>query len=205
MTTFILSFLLAVSVGINAVSPAAFTEFNRGNIEKFSTKGHSKAKGTSFTIKHPKSWIAQEGERANTVQMFVSEQGKGFETAMILTKALRLPAGTKLTKEEATEILKEASLRKSLPSDATFLGVKSTKIEGEPASILEYETTGERAGKTITLRVVALIFFQGATLVQIQFSVASLAVPTDLQARAIEFRPLFDLMMNSIVFEEKWK
>ena len=198
--------LILTAGTLNAGSPPALIEFAKSEFARYSTKGHPKSKGTSFTLKHPKSWIPKEGERPNIVQKFVSERGKGSEMAMIVTMALPLPAGTQLSQEDLAEILAPAELKTSLPPNATFIDAKATKIEGEPAGIVEYAMTEERAGLTVSLRVVAFTFFQGTTMVQIQFQVGSIAGgSSDLPARATAFRPLFDQMMNSIVFDDKWK
>jgi len=206
MKTIIFTFILAFSAILHAEPPSALIEFAKGDFEYYSTKGHPKAKGTSFTLKHPKSWLAREGEHPNILQKFVSEQGRGLEIAMIVTKAIPLPAGIKLTQEDIAEILAPSELKTSLPSNATLIDAKATKIEGEPAGILEYAMTVERAGMTTVTRVVSFIFFQDTTMVQVQFHVASLAGgSSDLPGRAAAFRPLFDQMMNSIVFDDKWK
>ena len=61
-------------------------EFLNYNRSSYNTEGHPKAKGIGFTIEYPNSWRAVEGARPNIVQKFVSERGKVFETAMIITR-----------------------------------------------------------------------------------------------------------------------
>lgn len=126
--------------------------------------------------------------------------------AMIITKALPVPAGTKVTTEDTAELISPKELQGSVPTNGRFINAKATKIEGEPAGILEYDAPFERAGMTAHIHVVALTFFQGATMIQVQFQIGGPAgTSDDIATRAATYRPLFDQMMNSIVFDDKWK
>ena len=188
-----------------AVTPAA-KEFTDGNKTKFNTSGHAKAKGLKMTIAYPNSWAAEEGERPNIVQKFVSDGGRGLEGALIITKTLPLPPGTKVTEQELKEFFAPAEMKGMVPDGATFLGGKLTKIEGLPAGMIEYSMRQERAGMTIYTRTIAFIFIHGSTMVQLQCFVGALpTTPTALAQRMAEFMPLFTLMANSIVLEDEWK
>ncbi len=183
-------------------SPSA--EFLDGQVIPYSTKGHAKSKGAAFTIKYPRSWTAKEGERPNIVQKFISKSGKGLEIVMIITK----PIASKrpLSRSEVEELLSPETLKESIPSAATVHRAKSTQIEGEPAGLIEYAEFAERAGVKFYTQSQCLYFIQGKTLIAVQFQVGGLAsYLEEIRERANAFRPLFQLMMNSIVFHEKWK
>jgi hypothetical protein len=175
-----------------------------GTAPKFSIKGHPKSKGAVFTIKYPPSWKAKEGERPNMVQLFVSDSGRGLEMALIGTKAI--PPNERFTKADARATVSPEGLKEFLPGGARLLGVETTKIEGEPAGLIEYSIRTGRGGVEIDGRTLALIFLQGRTIVSVQFSVSVVASDSvDLPHRFEKFRPLFNMMMNSIVFDDKWK
>lgn len=183
-------------------SPAA--EFIDGGVTKFSTKGHSKSKGAFFSIKYPQSWSAKEGERPNIVQKFVSESGKGLEMVMILTKSF--PANIPVSKADIEDLLSQDGLKEWVPRGATLIRTKSTKIEGEPAGIVEYSQLAERAGIEFFTQAFTLVFVQGRTIVGVQMQIGGLSAnAAEVAKRADAFRILFHLMMNSIVFEDKWK
>lgn len=186
---------------VAAQSPA--TEFLDRKVSTFSTKGHPKAKGVVLTIKYPRSWEAQEGERPNVVQKFVSESGKGLETIMIIAKTLPSEIDSD---SELKDLLSEHYLKDSLPENATFIRASSTKIENEPAAIMEYSMRGKRAEIEITLHVISLTFFQGRTMVVVQCGVSEpSSKESELPTRLDTFRPLFQLVMNSIILDDKWK
>jgi hypothetical protein len=180
------------------------TAFQDGTAPKFSTKGHPKSKGAVFTIKYPPSWKALEGDRPNVVQKFVSESGKGLEMAMIITKSI--PSNVRFTQADVREALSPEVLKSYLPEGAKILSVRATKIEGEPAGLIEFSMRMERAGAELASQALMLVFFQGRTMVSMQFSIGNLSSRSaDLPRRFEKFRPLFNMMMNSIVFDDKWK
>src|SRR6266511_5089905 len=148
------------------------TAFQNGTAPKFSTKGHPKSKGAAFTIRYPPSWKAEEGERPNVVQKFVSESGRGLEMAMILTKSI--PPNERFTQADVQAALSPEGLKEFLPSGAKLLGVKTTKIEGEPAGLIEFSRRMERAGAEVDFQTLMLVFFQGRTMVSLQFQMGAL-------------------------------
>lgn len=203
--TNIFCYLLALTWIVNAqtISPTT-KEFLDGKAIKYSIKGHPKSKGASFTIKYPASWEAEEGERPNIVQKFVSDNGKGFEMAMIITKSI--PPDEPFTQADVQEIFSPEGLKQMVPDGGKFLSAKSTKIENEPAGIVEYSMRNERAGMKVEARTLMLFFLQKRTLVSVQFWVWPSPYSSDSIAKRYEsFRLLFVSMMNSIVFDDKWK
>ncbi|MCI0390444.1 MAG: hypothetical protein MOB07_16980, partial [Acidobacteria bacterium] len=183
---------------------AAAKEIRDGKITEFTTKDHPKSKGAVFTIKFPASWAAKEGERANVVQKFVSENGHGTALAMILTKTM--PAQYPVTKTLINEMFSPEGLKEMLlPKGARLIRAQTTKIEGEPAGLLEYSSHMEQAGQEIETHTLMLVFFQGQTMVSIQFGLSGQSQPNELQKQFGAYRPLFNMIMNSIVFDDKWR
>jgi hypothetical protein len=177
--------------------------FRDGTAPKFSTKGHPKSKGAVFTIRYPPSWEAKEGDRPNIVQKFTTRFDGGGVAALILTRSV--PPGEPFTKADVRAALSHEGLREFLPDNTLLYNLKSTKIEGEPAGLIELTMVEERAGITASLQTMMLVFFQGRTMVCVQFHVTAPSPAPDLPKRFEEFRPLFNMMMNSIVFDDKWK
>jgi len=185
-------------------SKVALRDILDGNVSTFSSAGHPKSKGAVFTMKYPSSWKIREGARPNVVQDIEYSNGKETATVVIITKSL--PDSYKPTRKEVEEILSPAALKSSIPDKATFVSGLSTEIEGDPAGILEYTMLSDRAGSSFKMHMFSMTFFQGNTMVQVQFSVGSLLTEANgLNASASEWKPVFQAMMNSIVFPEKWK
>ena len=177
-------------------------EFQEGKVVKFSVLGHAKSKGTNFSIKYPQSWMAKEGDRPNTVQSFVSDHGKGLEVVSIITKAI--PPEEPFSKADIPSYLSPDQVGRDIPPGAKLIRAVSTKIEAEPAAIIEYSIQQDRAGMVLESHIMALQFFQGRTFVMVSFYVGRLSEAE--AARRFELcRPLFFQMINSIVFDGKWK
>lgn len=202
-------FILGNSVTILATDEPEVTarKFIDGEISLFNTKNHVKSKGAEFTIAYPNSWVSKEGDRPNIVQKFISENGRGLEMALILTNAIPLHNGVRLTRNELKELFTPTELREIVPSGARLIEAKATEIEGEPAGIIEYALRMERAGESVIMQSWSLIFAYNGTFVQVQFSVGvpDISGGYELaQQRMDDFKPLFHLMANSIIFPEKW-
>lgn len=73
----------------------------------FRTQGHPKAKGVDFQVRYPASWRPAEGERPNIIQKFVSENGRGLESIMLVVKDIPLPEDYKPTKRELDEFFSD--------------------------------------------------------------------------------------------------
>ncbi|MFY9232889.1 MAG: hypothetical protein WAO58_00330 [Fimbriimonadaceae bacterium] len=201
----LLTLFLGTSAGVIAQTGSGpESEFLAGKTKSYSTKGHSKAKGAIVSIKYPASWKASEGERPNIVQKLISKNGKGLEMVIIIAKAI--PAGPAPTGAEINDLMTESSQRTLLPPGAKFIRATRTKIEGDPAAIMEFSMRHERAGTTLHGHVLQLFFLERRALVMIQFSTGGLiSDASEMDARATRFSKLFHLMMNSIIFPNKWK
>ena len=185
----------------NPISDAA-REMLDGKVTKFATKGHPKSKGAVFTIKIPASWIAKEGERPNILQKFESKNDNLLAMVMIITKSV--PDDEPLTAADINETFSPSSLKELLPEDAKFISAQSTKIEGVPAGLIEYSARAERAGQSFESQTLTLYFFQGRTMVGVQFMLGGQKRSEVLRSQFIAYRPLFNMIMNSIVFDDMW-
>lgn len=203
------SFLAAIAV-ISSLSychaqpDVALRSILDGNTSLFSSSGHLKSKGAAFTMKYPKNWVEREGERPNVVKKIEYSEAKETVVVLVITKAL--PADMKMTRQDVEAFLTPSEMKAVVPDGATYVSGRSTKIEGEPAGILEYTASGERAGVKSKMHVVSLIFFQGNTMVQVQFTVGALESEViGLNAAATAWKPVFQAMINTIIFPNKWK
>lgn len=208
-TTMVLGRFLAIVVAIASLSichaqpKEALRAILDGNTGLFNSTGHPKSKGAAFTMKYPKNWEEREGNRPNVVKKIEYPDEKGLVTVTISTKSI---PGDKITRKEAEDFFSSSEMKFGLPDEAIFLSATSTKIEDEPAGIIEFTTLTARAGVMVKMHVVSLNFFQGNTLVQVLFTVASIeSEASGLSARAAAWKPVFQSMMNTIVFPNKWR
>lgn len=198
--------LLSLSGYSFAQSSGSTRDYVSGNRTTFSTKDHPKAKGVHFTIAYPSSWSREEGERPNIVQKFVSEGGRGLESVMIITKDLPLSPGTVISEQDQKEFFSPSELRGMLPKGATLVDAQATSVDGTPAGVLEYTLRAENVGISLPIHAWTLNFISGITLVQVAFQVAGppTGLESDVSRRMAQFKPLFRLIANSIVFPLKW-
>src|SRR5690606_7526327 len=111
------------------------------------------------------------------------------------TIPLPLPTGYIATTQELEALLAPSELRQMLPADAIFVDAQSTRIEGDPAGIVEYILYIDRAGTTLLLHTWSIWFMPGNTLVHINFQVGGLAgMEADVAERMAAFKPLFTLV-----------
>ena len=148
----------------SAYGAAPIQEFVQGQTATFSSAKHPKSKGVFLTISYPVSWSAEEGDRPNVLQKFVSEGGRGLEMAMIITKSLPFPPGFSPSDTDLAEALSPAELRSTAPREAVIIDARPTRIEGLPAGILEYVIVMDRVGTSIRIHAWTLHFIYGTTL-----------------------------------------
>jgi hypothetical protein len=200
-------FLVLLPAVANCAAPPAVKEFLSGNRITFSTAGHHKSNGINLNLSYPNSWLAKEGERPHIVQNFVSERGRGFVMAMIGTWSLELPPGTTIPENEWLNFFTPSEMKRMVPEGANFIQAKPTKIEGLPAGILEYSMRQDRAGLTIDGHFISYTFVYDGVMVQLICSVSDgqSSRPDLLAKKMNDLKPLFTLMANSIVLQDRWK
>jgi len=204
-----IKFIIILFVGISAtfaVTPAV-REFTSGNITIYSSAGHPKSKGLNMQVSYPNSWLAREGKRPNVVQTFFSEGGKGLEGAILLTKDVPNVEGVVFSDSDLAEYFEPSELISYVPPNAKMIQIKSTRIEGCPAGIVEYSQRQERAGMVIDTQFITYMFIFNDTFVQLlcMVSLNPGISNFNISNKMEKFRPLFFLMANSIMLPDKWK
>lgn len=192
MKMLIVWFALFCMVPVFAAAPEV-AEFASGDVLTYSTKGHPKAHGLSITFKRPKGWTHKEGDRPHIVQKFARPGGLETLTFTILEQ----------TPEKIAEMLTEQAMRK-LPESMTYISGKETKIDGLPGFVLNMSMQAQTAGQTVHARMITFSFGYKSFLCHLTGSVGGLT-DVGLEERMAELMPLFTLIANSIVVENKWQ
>lgn len=210
-TVVIIGLALASILPVAAAGPPEdVRDFLNGERQVFQSGGHPKANGLDFKIEYPATWAAEEGNRPHIVQKFVSRGGRGFAMVMISVQDLEIPDGMAFTDEELIEVFEDREFVQQMIAEVSsggrLLSQNVTRWEATPALRLVVEVETERVGIPVTARSVMLLTYFGNKQIMFQGSIVlpGPSTPT-LQAAFKEAEPLFLLMANSFVLQNRWQ
>ena len=171
----------------------------------FKTKGHPKAKNTDWQIKVPRSWRAEEADRPNIIQKFISDFGTGYQSIMIMVKELQLPDGYKITKEELNDFFSEKEMKDMVPEGGKYISFAKMTFDKHVGGMIEYEMISKRLDFEIKIRMTQFMFIRGNQMYILQGSVSSEKAETNLSIEMQKYLPLYKLVANSIVVNDQYK
>jgi hypothetical protein len=181
-------------------------EFIRGYIRSFESAGHPKSKGVNFKITYPVSWKAKEGERPNVIVKFVGENGRGLESIMIIVKDLPISERQKITEADIQDLFSESTLKILLGSGAKYISSTRIKLEGLPGAMVHYGMEGQRLDVVMQTRNLSFIVLYKNKLIFIDCGVwATKENAQGLDTRFRQLEPLFKLIANSLVVQNRWQ
>lgn len=90
-------------------------EFIDGYKQKYSTSGAGEANGVDFSIDYPRSWVAKDGDIQNAAQKFVSENGRGLESLVVMIKEMPLQSGERTTEKDVLYVLSSKNIQNFIP------------------------------------------------------------------------------------------
>jgi hypothetical protein len=176
-----------------------------GFTNTFKTKGHSKSKNTDWQIKVPKSWKAEESDRPNIIQKFISDYGSGDQMIMLIIKDMSLPDGYVVTKEELNDFFTEIEMKKMIPDGGKFISFTKMTLDNNIGGMIEFEQTAERLDFKVKIRMVQFIFIKDNKIYILQGTVSSGKIETDLSLEMKKYLPLYKLVANTIVVNGQYK
>ncbi len=180
-------------------------ELIRGHKRTFSTKNHPKSKGVNFHIEYPISWKAKEGVRPNVISMFKSENGRGFESCLLMVKELPISEAEKLSETEIREVFSQNSMKQMVPANARFVSSVPIKIDGLPGAAIIFDLEAQQLDIVIKTRNLHFAILYKNKIIFVQCTVAgSQDEANNLPARFKRFEPLFRLIANSLVVQSRW-
>ena len=160
----------------------------------------------AFSIKSPLTWAAEEGNRPNVVQKFVSENGRGFESLMILVKDLTFAAGEQVTEKDVLEMLNPTNLQDLIPPGGTYINSGKLTLESLPGFWLHFRAETTRMRTTAALESMMYTVFYKNKLIQIQGMITTSVNGENTGRGEMEkYSQLFDLMANSFVISNLYK
>jgi len=176
--------------------------FTQGKRVTYSTKNNPKAKGLEISLEYPISWKAEEGQRPNIVQKFT-----GFDDLNNLVQVILsikdIPLNEKKPHNER-EILNTIKNMVNT-SGGSCLEIGSTKIENEDAYWVIYNLITERANLRLRAKIMMYIFLYDNKYIQFQCIIGGITSDPTIDQRFIDYMPVFQLIMNSIIFTDKWR
>ena len=180
-------------------------EIASGFVRVFRTKGHAKAKDTDWQIKIPMSWSAEEAERPNIIQKFISEYGDGSHQIMMYVKKAELLAGKKLTKEEELAMFSERNCRASIPEGGTFISYNKMTFDRIAGASMIFDQVVERLDTKVKMRTVQFMFVWDGMLYMLHCFIMGESASSDLTKEWSKVRPLFLQVANSIVVFDQYE
>lgn len=181
-------------------------EFLDGYKYKYTTNGAGKAKGVAFSIEAPKTWTAEEGNRPNIVQKFVSENGRGLEGFLVLIKDVPLAPGETITEKDVAEILNPTDINDFLPDGAEYVTSGKLTLENLPGFWVHFKMNMSRVRNSIEMETMMYTVFYKNKMIQIQGQVTTSFNGKPMDRGGLkQYEKLFDLMANSFVLANMYK
>jgi len=177
-------------------------EFSDGHRQRFSSHGHAKAKGIDLGLQLPKSWKAQEGERPNIVQKWISQNGTGHEMMLL---DIRDAKGYAPTNSEIKDFVASGEVKDAIPNGATYLNSSVFSLEGEKGYRVEMSMIEERAGiKIYQHTAMHQLFFHGKAIGLMCQTSSSVENKIDADKRFKKNEPLCQQVLNSLILEQAY-
>ena len=194
--------ITAISGMAQQIESNSLNQFIIGKTKSFSSYGLAKAQGLNLNIKYPASWKSVEGERPYIVQKFVPESG--YVMAMLLVNKLDgVP-----NQSEINDFYTQDGLKAMMPAESKLIAYNSSiKIERQPAGKIDYTTVAQRMNRHFYSCVRSYFIIYKDYLITLQFMVMNkIDEPnTSVDRRFKTIEPLFDMMANSIVFNNLYQ
>lgn len=180
-------------------------EFTSGFTSTFKTKGHPKSKNTDWQIKVPKSWKAEETNRPNIIQKFVSDYGSGTQSIMLMVKEISQSKDYKMTKEELNDFFTEKEMKNMVPDGGNFISFTKMTFDNNIGGMIEFENINDRLDLKLKIRMLQFMFIRGNKIYFLQCFVGSEKPDMDLSLEIKKYLPLYRLVANSIVVNDQYK
>lgn len=191
----------------NSIYQKDFVSFTNGEINKFSTKDNPKAKGINITVSYPKNWKIGEGNHPNIVKKFESSSSDGV-TRMFVILIKDIPDEIlKIGNEEdiANELFSEERLKNGeLYGFSTFIKGGRNKYDDQLGAYIIGASVSEYMGLKVNQYFLSHMFLYKNKMILIQCGVAGAGQAKDIEKEFNNYLPLFMLIGNSVILEDKW-
>lgn len=180
-------------------------EYLNGFTQTFSTKNHPKGRNSDCSIRLPISWRAAEGNRPHIVQKFINDYGDGLQFIMLWINDIPLEANQTVTEDDLNEVFSDSGIVSLIPEDATLISFAKIKLDGQIGGMIEFEQVANSLDVTSKIRMIQFSTIYDNICYSIQGSIYSPNPEADLSNEMKKYLPLFKLVANSLVLNNKYK
>jgi hypothetical protein len=178
-------------------------EFNDGFVGEYFSSESKKSEGLNLKFKYPQSWKHEEGDRPHVIQKFTSNNGHGFEMALLMIEKV----DSIMSENDIDLLLSESCLRFQLPDSARMLshetGLYMSGIKA--SSITFYQNQPQMQLITAMIIKTYFLYFKNYKIA-VMFSIgAEEGKESDLQSRFEKFNPLFWEMANYLTVLSRYE
>ena len=175
-----------------------------GFYNTFSSQGLSKAKGLNITIKTPKSWQEQEASRPNIVKKWISQNGTGVDSIMLLIKDMPV---SDIRLEDMYELYNTGEIYDMVPEGMSVVDKgASIVLDRLPGYWMQVEGNMQRLDTSLYINQTLYNIFYKNKIISIQCGVFdSSEAKEPAQLRAETLQPLCKSVANSLVIQNQWQ
>lgn len=175
-----------------------------GFYNTFSSQGLSKAKGVEVTLKLPKSWQQQEASRPNIVKKWISQNGTGLDTIMLVVQN---SFDSEISLNDVKELYTTGEIYDVAPEGMSVVDKGAPiALDGFPGYWLRVEGEKMRLDSNYYISQILYIIFYEDKVVGIQCASGyGLENKSEVHHRIKELQPLCSGVANSLVIQNRWK
>jgi hypothetical protein len=125
---------------------------------------------------------------------------------MLMVKELPAPPGCKITQADLDDLFSEKELRGMFPAGGRLIAVKPIVLDGQKGGMVVFEQTLQRLDVSMTVRGMHFVTIRSGKMLSIQCMIYMRpGGATDMQGRFGLFEPVFRLIGNSLVLNDRYK
>lgn len=182
----------------------SYKEFIDNKTKNFKTNGEIKSNGIEISFDYPYSWEGKYSNYPNTLYQVTSDKGKGFDLCNIIIRNLPNEIANQINESNSNDLFDDDTLRSFVPRNHEFISSKKTKIDGQPAGVVETYAERENAGIRVNSRQISYFIYFNRNL--ISFTCMNHGEDRiHAERNYLKLSTLFQLMANSIIIHNKWK
>lgn len=181
-----------------SAQPSEIAEFQARQTVQFSSRGHEKARGLNVTLRYPRSWRAEEGDRPHVLQNFLATNGSGSNCNILIRD------GGGATAAELRQAIRPENAPNVVPRSMTLVAAQATTLDNQQAVEIQVRQSVNRGGVAVEARMVMFMAVYRDSLVNLTCGTgAPTAQDAELRYRA--YLPLFRRVAGSVIFQDQYR
>ena len=178
-------------------------EFQKGYVQKISSKNHTKSKGLNIEYKVPISWKTTEGDRPHIVSKQQSRMGLGKAVSTLYIRDMYKEELEYMESTNYASFFSREWAEDFISEGSTLISYHDFAIDGIPTAKVVYDNIQQIGGQSLNGRYATYVFFYDGRLVMLN-CVCGSENDSEIDARFATMKPLFDAIAGSIVLQNQW-